>query len=233
MKKTGDNNESCDRAPQVFQEVAMNIVFRGWAKERYRLWACIAIAAALAGCTSAHAQGQAYPAKPIRLVVPFATGGVTDTPWRIVSAKLAEDFGGQVLVENRPGAGASIGAAIVAAAPADGYTLLGTSSSHVMTGVTFKKLPYDSIADFVSVAQIAESCQALVVHPSFPVRSVAQLVALAKSQPGKLDYSTSGTGTAPHLYHELFMSISGIKMNHIPYKGISQQVPDLVAGRVP
>ena len=204
------------------------------APTRNVMTACVAMAAVLTGgATPVAGQGQAYPAKPIRLVVPFAAGGVTDTPWRIVSAKLAEDFGGQVLIENRPGAGASIGAAIVAAAPADGYTLLGTSSSHVMTGVTFKALPYDTLGDFVYVAQIAESCQALVVHPSFPVRSVAQLIALAKAQPGKLDYSTSGTGTAPHLYHELFMSIAGIRMNHIPYKGITQQVPDLIAGRVP
>lgn len=183
--------------------------------------------------TLSHGQAQAYPAKPIRLIIPFAPGGTTDTPWRIVAPKLGEELGGQVVIDNRPGAGASIGAALAAAAPPDGYTLLGTSNSHALTAALYKGLPYDAIADFVPVAQIASTCQVLVVHPSLPVKSVAQLVALAKSNPGKIDYSSPGTGNTPHLFYELFKSMARIDMIHVPYKSIGSQVPDLVAGRVP
>jgi len=174
-----------------------------------------------------------YPEKPIRLVIPFSPGGTTDTPWRIVAPRLAEDLGGQIVIDNRPGAGASIGAAIVAAAPPDGYTLLGTSNSHAITGALYKTLPYDTINDFVGLAQIASTCQVLVVHPSLPVKSVKQLVALAKAQPRQVDYSSPGTGTTPHLFYALFASMSGLDMMHVPYKGLASQLPDLVAGRVP
>ena len=174
--------------------------------------------AAFGSCVAmpVYAQKDPYPVKPIRLVIPFSPGGTTDTPWRIVAPKLAQELGGEIFIDNRPGAGASIGAALVAQAPSDGYTLLGTSNSHAVTAALYKVLPYDAIVDFIAVAQIASTCQVLVTHPSLPVKSVQQLVSLAKSQPGKLDYSSPGTGTTPHLFFALFSLMTNIDMVHVP-----------------
>jgi tripartite-type tricarboxylate transporter receptor subunit TctC len=215
---------------------SFNRISRRGSKDMRRATGIVLAYAAMAGLgmgCAALSYGQAYPVKPIRLIIPFAPGGTTDTPWRIVAPKLGEELGAQVVIENRPGAGASIGAALAAAAPPDGYTLLGTSNSHALTAALYKNLPYDAIADFVAVAQIASTCQVLVVHPSLPARSVGQLIALAKANPGKIDYSSPGTGNTPHLFFELFKSMTRIDMHHVPYKSIATQVPDLVAGRVP
>ncbi|MGH8617395.1 MAG: Bug family tripartite tricarboxylate transporter substrate binding protein [Burkholderiales bacterium] len=182
-------------------------------------------------CSPGYAQN--YPTKSVRLVVPFAPGGSTDTPWRIVAPRLAEELGQQVVIDNRPAAGSTVGAAIVAKSPADGYTLLGTSVSHVISGALYRDLPYDALNDFVSIGQIADTSQVLVVHPALPVKTVAQLIALAKAKPGAIDYATSGSGTSQHLSYVLFTSLAGIDMTHVPYKGSSQQIPDLIAGRVP
>jgi len=179
------------------------------------------------------AQDRPYPSKPIRIVIPFAPGGTTDTPWRIIAPKLAEELGGEIYLENRPGAGASLGAAAVATSPPDGYTLLATSNSHAATGALYKSLPYDPVADFVAIAQVASTCQVLAVHPSLGVSSVAGLIALAKKQPGKIYYSSAGNGTTPHLFFELLTAMTGTKMVHVPYKSLTFQIPDLVAGRVP
>ena len=176
---------------------------------------------------------QSYPSKTIRLIVPFAPGGSTDTPWRILAPRMSEELGQQVVIDNRPAAGSTVGAAMVAKAAADGYTLLGTSTTHVISGALYKDLPYDALADFAAIGQIADTCSVLVVHPSLPVKSVAQLIALAKSKPAAIDYATSGSGTSQHLSYVLFTSLAGIDMNHVPYKGSSQQIPDLIAGRVP
>jgi len=189
--------------------------------------------AGLALAWSAPGWAQTYPSKAIRLIVPFAHGGSTDTPWRILAPRLSEELGQQVVIDNRPAAGSTVGAAIVAKAPADGYTLLGTTRSHVISGALYKGLPYDALADFAAIGQIADTCSVLVVHPSLPVKTVAQLIALAKSRPGAIDYATSGSGTSQHLSYVLFTSLAGIDMNHVPYKGSSQQIPDLIAGRVP
>ena len=181
---------------------------------------------------AAYGQTGSYPVKPIRLIIPFGTGGATDTAFRIIAPKLGEALGQQVVIDNRPGAGSTIGAALVANAPADGYTLLGTSNVHVLSAAVYKGLSYHPVNDFEAVAQLAESCTVQVVHPSLPARSVKELIALAKARPGKIDFATAGVGTGQHMHMALFMAMTGAELTHVPYKGSGQSVPDLIAGRV-
>lgn len=175
---------------------------------------------------------QGYPAKPIRLIVPWAPGGTSDTPWRIIAPKLSDALGQPLVIENRPGAASTIGAAVVAAASPDGYTLLGTSNVHVLSASVYKKLPYHAINDFVPIAQIAQTCSALVVHPSLPIQSAKEFVSYAKANPGKIDFSSTGNGSGQHLFMALFASMTGITMNHIPYKNVGQAISELVGGQV-
>jgi tripartite-type tricarboxylate transporter receptor subunit TctC len=193
----------------------------------------VVAAACLAACPVLSAQAQeAYPNKPIRMIVPWGAGGTSDTPWRIVTPKLAELLGQPVVIENRPGAGSTIGAAMVAAAKPDGYTIMGTSNVHVLSGNLYKDLPYHAINDFVPIGQIAQTCSVLVIHPSLPVASAQEFVAYAKANPGKVDYASTGNGSGQHLFMANFSSMTGIKLNHVPYKNVSQAIVELLAGQV-
>lgn len=175
----------------------------------------------------------AYPAKPVRIVVPYAPGGANDVIGRIVADELTRRLGQTVLVENRPGASTAIGAELVAKAPPDGYTLLGSSlTTFALLPNIRPKLPYDALRDFEPVSLLALQPFALAVHPSLPATSVKQLIALAKANPGKLTYSTQGMGTGGHLSGEFLRIMTSIDIHHVPYKGGSQAVNDLVGGHV-
>jgi tripartite-type tricarboxylate transporter receptor subunit TctC len=193
--------------------------------------AIVVLASALLCSQAVHAQ--TYPSKPIRLIVPFAPGGVTDSPWRVVAPKLGEALGQSIILDNRPGRGGTIGAAAAAKAPSDGYTLLGTSVSHVISGVFLKNLDYDAIEDFLYIGQIGATKQVLLVHPSLPATSVREFIALARGKPGQLDFGSSGAGGASHLSFLLFASVAKLDLMHIPYKTVHLMMADLVAGRIP
>jgi tripartite-type tricarboxylate transporter receptor subunit TctC len=175
---------------------------------------------------------QAYPNKPIRLVVPFPPGGATDVVARIIGQKWSEAFGQPVVVDNKAGASGAIAHELVARAPADGYTLIvGTASTQAANPVV-NKVTWDPVKDFTSVALVASEPMALVVHPSVPANSVAELIALAKAKPGALNMASFGTGTVSHLAGELFNSMAGTKMTHVPYKGAGPAMTDLMGGQV-
>jgi len=178
----------------------------------------------------AHAQG--YPDRPIRIVVPFGQGGFTDVAARILQKELAPAIGQAIIIENKPGAGSTIGTAEVSRAKPDGHTLVMISTAHVISPHLYKQMPYDPLKDFAPVTKLAEGPYVLVVHPSLGVKSVAELVALAKAQPGKVDYASSGNGSAQHLVGALFTTIAGVDMNHVPYKGSNQAMNDLLGGQV-
>jgi tripartite-type tricarboxylate transporter receptor subunit TctC len=175
---------------------------------------------------------QAYPTRTIRYVVPFAAGGGVDTLARVVAAKLNAAWNVPVVVENRPGAGGNIGTEIVAKAPPDGYTLLMAPNSHAYNASLYSKPPYDPVRDFAPITFVATSPFLLVVHPSLPVRTVKELIALAKARPKELAYSSGGLGGGSHLAGELFTSMARIDMVHVPYKGIAPAVSELVGGHV-
>lgn len=189
---------------------------------------CVAI---LGLVVSVGAVAQDYPSKPLRLIVPFPPGGVTDIVARAVAAKLAIELGQSVVVENRAGASGVIGAEAGARSPADGYTLvMGNISTLAINPVTFAKLPYDPIASFDPISMVAIQPLIVAVHPSLPVKSLSELVQYAKSQPGKLNYGTAGSSI--HLAVEFFSTAAGIKMNHIPYKSSAPALTDLIGGQV-
>lgn len=174
-----------------------------------------------------------YPTKPIRLVVPFAPGGGTDLTGRAIAQRLSDALGKTVVVDNRAGAGGVIGADLVAKATADGYTLLmGTPGPMTINPNLRKNMPYDSLKDFAPITQTTVSPFILVVHPSVPANSVKELIALAKQKPGALNFGTAGNGSVAHLSAEQFMAMAGVRMTHVPYKGSSQSVLDLLAGQV-
>ncbi len=179
------------------------------------------------------ALAQTWPSKPVRLIVPYPPGGSADILARAIGQKLAEGLGQQVVIDNRPGAGTAIGAEATAKAAADGYTvMLGTVSSHAINPALTPGLKYDPVKDFAPVSLVASIPFALIVHPSLPVHSVKELIALAKSKPGALNFSSAGTGTSNHLAGELFKSMTGTFMVHIPYKGSAPALNDLIAGQV-
>lgn len=175
---------------------------------------------------------QAYPHRPIRLIVPFSAGGAADVPGRFLTQKLSETMGQQVVVDNRPGAGSTIGAEQVAKAPLDGYTLLMTSNTHFVSAALYKKLAYDSLNDFAPITQVTSAPNVIVVHPSLPVKTVRELITLAKAKPGNIDYASSGNGSTQHLTGALFTKMAGINMTHIPYRGSGPATSDLLAGQV-
>ena len=181
-------------------------------------------------CMSFSTLAQQYPVKPVRVVIPWPPGGSNDAVGRLVMQKLGESLGQQFVVDNRPGAAGSIGADVVAKAPPDGYTLMVHSTTHVGNAHLYKKLAYDTLKDFTSVGLLSGQPGALTVHPSLPVKTVREFIALAKSKPGQVLYSSSGNGSAPHLSMALFTSMSGIELVHVPYKGGAPQVTALVAG---
>ena len=176
---------------------------------------------------------QNYPARPIRLVIPYPPGGPTDFVGRTVGQKLSELMGQQVVVDNRPGAGTVIGSELVARAAPDGYTLLfGTGGGTFLAPLILPKVSYDPRRDFAPVGMLVMSPQVLVVHPSMAANSVGELIALGKAKPGALNYASVGTGTSPHLGGELFKALAGVDVVHVPYKGTSPAMTDLLAGRV-
>jgi tripartite-type tricarboxylate transporter receptor subunit TctC len=179
------------------------------------------------------APAQTYPAKTVRIVVPFAPGGSTDVTARIVAQKLTDAWRQQVIVDNRAGAGGNIGAEAVAKAAPDGYTLLlATTGVMAINHRLYRTLPYDALRDFAPVTQIGSLPLILIVHPSLPVKSVRDLIALAKSKPGQLSYASSGVGGATHMTAEIFRMLSGVDIVHIPYKGSGQAMVDLISGQV-
>jgi len=176
---------------------------------------------------------QQYPSRPVRIVVPLSPGGFADTPARMLAPRLSAQFGRQFFVENRPGAGSTIGADFVAKSPPDGYNLLLTGTPHVISAHLYKKVPYDSLKDFTPIAMVASGPYALVVNPQkLAVGSVRELIAAAKAQPGKIDYASSGNGSAQHLVGALFISMAGAELNHVPYKGSGPAMQDLISGQV-
>ena len=182
---------------------------------------------------TALAHAQTYPTKPIRLVVPFPPGGATDILARDVAQKLTEAWGQSVIVDNRPGAGGNIGSELVAKSAPDGYTLeMGTVGTHAINASLYAKMPYDHVKDFTPVILVAGVPNVLVVNPAVPANSVAELVAYAKANPGKLNFASSGNGTSIHLSGELFKVMAGVQITHIPYKGSAQALQDLLAGQV-
>ena len=189
-------------------------------------------AALLAGASQASAAD--FPTRPITMIVPFAPGGSTDLVARLVAAKMGETLKQQVLVENRGGAGGNLGAAAVAKADPDGYTILmGTVATHALNPALYKRMPYDAAKDFAPISLLAIVPNVLVVNPNFPAKSVPELVEMLKKEPGKYAYASSGNGTPLHLSGELFKKIGEVDMIHIPYKGAGPALVDVIAGQVP
>jgi tripartite-type tricarboxylate transporter receptor subunit TctC len=180
-----------------------------------------------------HAAGEAWPARPITFVVPFTPGGITDNTSRLLATLLAAQLGQTVVVDNRPGAGGSIGVASAARQAPDGYTLIyGTQGTHGANLALYKNVGYDPVKDFVPVHALSETPLMLVTHPARPYKTVAELIAFAKANPGKVTFGSAGPGTGTHLTAELFQTAAGIKMTHIPYKGSSPALTDLMAGSI-
>ena len=190
--------------------------------------AFVAVISVLIVPSSALAQG--YPSKPVRVVIPWPAGGLTDVTGRIVFQKISETLGQQFIIDNRPGATGSIGADLVAKSPPDGYTIMVHSTSHVSNPHVYSKLPYDTLKDFVGVGLLVAQTGLLVVHPSLPVKSVKELVALAKARPDQILYASSGSGSFSHLAVGLLTSMTGTRMVHVPYKGGGPATTALVSG---
>src|SRR3954468_8834518 len=192
----------------------------------------LAVAAAVVSCASI-ATAQIYPSKAVRIVVPFSPGGGADLVARAISPKLTAALGQPVIVDNRPGADGQIGAVQVVKAPPDGYTLLvGTTGPMVISPAIEAKMPYDTGRDFAPVTLLVTQPMALVVHPSLPVATLPQFIAFAKARPGQLNYGSAGIGNGTHLPAEIFRSLTGVQMVHVPYKGTGPAVTDLISGQV-
>jgi tripartite-type tricarboxylate transporter receptor subunit TctC len=199
-------------------------------KRRSLLTSTLAATAAISHLSSF---AQAYPAKPVRMIVPFPAGGATDVLARALSIKLGEKLGQSVVVENRPGAGGTIGSNAVAQSVADGYTiLLATSSTHSIGPATNPKIPYDAVLDFTALGQVATSPNIVLVPNSSPAKSMREFIDYAKKNPGKLNYASSGNGTIVHLTTEIFKAQSGSFIVHIPYRGTALAIPDLISGKL-
>lgn len=189
------------------------------------------LALLMACVTGVNAQA-AWPERPVRVIVPFPASGATDLVARVVAQRVSADLGQQMVIDNKPGAGGTIGAAEAAKAPADGYTLLfTTSSTHAISPHLMPRLAYDARKDFTPVAHVADAPSVLLVTNALPVKTVGELIAYAKANPGKLNYASSGNGTIVHLNTAAFMAQAGIEMTHIPYKGTALAIPDLIAGQ--
>ncbi|MDF3831677.1 tripartite tricarboxylate transporter substrate binding protein [Cupriavidus basilensis] len=200
---------------------------------RRLLAAGVALAATFGGMTgAAYAQGN-YPTKPITLIVPFSAGGTTDILARIVGLQLGKALGQPVVIDNRPGAGGNIGASLAAKAPGDGYTLfMGTIGTHAINQSLYSKLPFDPVKDFAPITRVAMVPNIVVVNPKVPVNNVKELIAYVKANPDKLSYGSSGSGSSMHLSGELFNSMTGLHIQHIPYKGSAPAVNDLLGNQI-
>ena len=198
---------------------------------RFRLVAG-AVLTALAASLSVPIAAQTYPSKPVRLIVPFAPGGFTDVVARILGQRLSVSMGQQFIIENKAGAGSTIGTDFVAKAAPDGYTLVMISTTHVISPWIYKSMPYDPIKSFVPVTKLVDSPYVLLVNPKVPARNVQEFIALAKASPDTIRYASSGNGSSQHLMGGLFASLTGTKLQHVPYRGSSGAATDLVAGVV-
>ncbi len=205
----------------------INLFFRATAG--WKRGACAAVFACI-GAPAVHAQD--YPARPIRVIVPFAAGGAVDGPMRVIAQELSKRLNQQVLVENRPGAGAMIGSEAVAKSTPDGYTLLLASQTNAISASLYAKLNFNPIEDFAPISLIGREPGVLVVHPSLPVKTVQELIAYVKVQADPLDYASSGNGSGQHLVAAMFATMAGIKMSHVPYRGSGQATTDLIGGQV-
>jgi len=184
-------------------------------------------------CLATSVAAQDYPSHPVRLVVPLSPGGFADTPTRILAPRLSEQFGKQFFVENKPGAGGTIGWDYVAKAAPDGYTLAITGATHIISSHLYKNLQYDVFKDFTHISMMASGPYVLVVNPKkTPANNVRELIAAAKAKPGAIDYASSGNGSSQHLVGALFNSMAGVQLNHVPYKGSGPAMQDLLAGEV-
>jgi len=194
--------------------------------------AALALLALALAAPFAHGADAPYPAKPIKLIVPFAPGGSSDALGRLVGQKLGQRLGQPIIIENKPGAGTTIGAAEVAKSPADGYTLLLAPAPFVISSLMYPNLPYDAARDFAGVALLASSPLVITANVALPVSTPQELIALAKSKPGELTYASPGNGSVPHLATELFKLRTGTNLTHVPYKGAGPAVTDLLAGNI-
>lgn len=199
---------------------------------KQKLLCLIFWAVSAAALTAPAVQAQNYPVKPVRIVVPTAPGGGTDLIGRLLAQNLSSQLGQQFIVDNRGGAGTTIGTAAVAKSPADGYTLLLTHSSLAFNATYYNKLPYDTLKDFAPISLVAEQPFLFAVHPSLPVKTVAQLIALAKKNPGQIAYSSGGAGSGPFMGAELFKQQAQVNILHVPYKGAGPAFTDLMGGQV-
>ncbi|MCC7486027.1 MAG: tripartite tricarboxylate transporter substrate binding protein [Burkholderiales bacterium] len=189
--------------------------------------------AAVALCVLADARPAGYPAKPVRIIVPFSAGSPIEIPARMIAQRLRDAMGQPFVIENRAGAGGIIGTESVARAPRDGYTILATSCAHSTNVTYYRKLPYDAVADFAPITQVAVTYgSVLVIHPSVPATSVGEFIALARSRPGELDYASAGIGSPPHVAAALFASMTGIRLVHVPYRGTAVAISDVLGGQV-
>lgn len=191
---------------------------------------CMIATAALMSAASVF--GQNYPSRPIRVIVPFSPGGGSDILARLLATPLTERLGQPVVVDNRPSGSGILGADLVAKAQPDGYTLLVPQSAHAVNSQLLTRLPYDAIKDFAPISLIISQPTGLFLHPSVPAKTVKELIAYAKANPGKINYGTSGPGSGPHLNAELFSSMAGIQMNHVPYKGAGQVITAILGNEV-
>jgi tripartite-type tricarboxylate transporter receptor subunit TctC len=184
-------------------------------------------------CVSGLALAQPYPAKPIRFVVPYPAGGPLDTVARLLGQKVSESTRQPVIVDNKPGAGGNIGADAVAKSPPDGYTILmGAVATHAINPTLYASIPYDPVKDFIAVTQVASTPNVLVVNPSVPAANVREFIAYARANPGKLNFGSGSTGSAGHLAGELFKTMAGVDMTHVPYKGAAPAMNDLIGGQI-
>jgi tripartite-type tricarboxylate transporter receptor subunit TctC len=200
---------------------------------RRQALAAVTVALGALGALAAgtlHAQD--YPSRPLRVIVPFSPGGAVDGPMRLIAQELSKQLGQAVVVENRPGAGATIGTEAVAKAPADGYTLLLASQTNAISATLYPKLSFDPIEDFAPISLIGREPGVIVVNPSVPVKTLQEFIVYVKARPGQIDYASSGNGSGQHLFAALLASMTGMKMNHIPYRGSGQATTDLLGGQV-
>lgn len=191
------------------------------------------LTAAMLAARSLSASAQQFPARGLRIIVPFPPGGPTDIVARPLAVRLTDALGQSVVIDNRGGAGGNVGADVVAKSPADGYTLLmGTVGTQAINGSLYKKMPFDPVKDFVAISQVASAPVLLVANPKVPVNNVRELIAMAKQNPGALNYGTAGSGSPGHLSGELFKSMAGVNLTHVPYRGSAPAVTDLLGGQI-
>ena len=202
-------------------------------KLKMKKWLSGALVCLCGVSTAGLAHAQSWPTKPIKLIVPYPPGGGTDVMARIVQEPLAKELGQQVIIDNRGGAGGSIGSALAAQSPSDGYTVLFTLSSHTINPAIYTKLPFDTEKDFSSVVTVASLPQILVANPNFPAKTVKEVIEMAKAKPGSISYASVGNGSPGHLAGAMMATDAGVDMTHIPYRGGGPAVTDVIAGQVP